>query len=185
MKVIKTSLPGLLIIEPDIFQDTRGYFMEIFQQEKYSGIGVNTQFIQDNESKSEQGVIRGLHYQLNPFAQAKLVRVVEGSVFDVAVDLRKGSPTYGQWYGIELNGNTKKQLFIPRGFAHGFSVLSETAVFSYKCDNLYNKESERGIKFDDHSLKIDWKISIREQKVSEKDKNAPSFNEAEMNFILS
>ncbi len=184
MKITKTSLPGLLIIEPKVFEDERGYFFESFHYERYLEAGIRVQFIQDNESKSEKGVIRGLHYQLNPFAQAKLVRVVQGTVYDVAVDLRKNSPSFGRWFGIELNEKNKQQLYIPRGFAHGFSVLSETAVFSYKCDNLYSRELERSIKFDDPFLGIDWKINKAEQKVSEKDLNAPALNKAEMNFIF-
>lgn len=141
-------------------------------------------FIQDNESKSAYGVIRGLHYQLEPYAQAKLVRVIEGKVFDVAVDLRENSPTFGKWFGIELSSNNKKQLFIPRGFAHGFSVLSETAIFAYKCDNIYNREAERAINLADPRLNIDWKLHESERIISEKDKDAPLFNEAEKKFVL-
>ncbi len=184
MKITKTPIPGLIIIEPNVFEDDRGYFFESFHYERYMEAGIKVQFIQDNESKSERGVIRGLHYQLNPFAQAKLVRVVQGTVYDVAVDLRKHSPTFGRWFGLELDEKNKKQLYIPRGFAHGFSVLSETAVFTYKCDNLYNKEMERSINFDDPFLGIDWKIKKPVQKVSGKDLNAPAFNKAEMNFIF-
>lgn len=182
MKIIKTKIPGLVIFEPKVFEDARGYFFESFRKEWYSEAGINVDFVQDNESKSEYGVIRGLHYQLNPHGQAKLVRVVEGKVYDVAVDLRKGSPTFGEWVGVELDGENKKQLYIPRGFAHGFSVLSETAVFSYKCDAYYNSEAERGINFDDAKLQIDWRIDNLRQVVSEKDKNAPAFVDAEMNF---
>ncbi len=185
MKIIKTPLPGLLIIEPAVFEDPRGYFFESFHTGRYGDAGIKTAFVQDNESKSERGVVRGLHYQLNPYAQAKLVRVVEGTVYDVAVDLRKGSPTFGQWFGLELDAKNKKQLFIPRGFAHGFSVLSETAIFTYKCDNFYNKEAERSINFADPKLAINWQLNNAEQKISEKDKNAPSFHEAEMNFIFT
>lgn len=182
MKITETHLAGLVLIEPQVFEDSRGYFFESFHRDRYAELGINVPFIQDNESKSEQGVIRGLHYQLNPYAQAKLVRVIEGRVYDVVVDLRKGSPTFGQWYGVELDGESKKQLFIPRGFAHGFSVLSETAVFSYKCDNLYHRESERSINFDDPKLAIDWKIEKPDWTISEKDRNAPVFSDAEMNF---
>ena len=182
MKITETPLPGLVIIEPHVIEDARGYFFESFRQEKFEDAGIDVRFIQDNESKSGMGVIRGLHYQLNPFAQAKLVRVIEGTVYDVAVDLRKGSPTFGKWFGLELDGKNKKQLFIPRGFAHGFSVLSETAVFSYKCDNYYNKDSERSISYNDPGFDIDWKIGKAKQLISEKDKNAPSFENAEMNF---
>ena len=182
MKIIETPLPGLLIIEPSVFEDHRGYFIESFHNQRYFEAGIEAQFIQDNESKSGRGVVRGLHYQLVPVAQAKLVRVVQGAVYDVALDLRKGSPTFGQWFGLELNEKDKKQLFIPRGFAHGFSVLSETAIFSYKCDNVYNKESERAINPFDPQLAIDWHLDKPEWKVSDKDKMAPLFADAEMNF---
>ncbi|MEN8117268.1 MAG: dTDP-4-dehydrorhamnose 3,5-epimerase [Bacteroidota bacterium] len=184
MNVIETPLQGLLIIEPRVFEDQRGYFFEVFQQNRYADSGIKADFIQDNESKSTKGVIRGLHYQLEPYAQTKLVRVVEGRVYDVAVDLRKDSPTFGQWFGVELDGNTKKQLFIPRGFAHGFSVLSETAIFAYKCDNEYNKESERAINLADAKLGIDWKLNNSEQIISDKDLVAPLFENAEKNFVL-
>jgi dTDP-4-dehydrorhamnose 3,5-epimerase len=183
MKITETFIPGLLIIEPSVFEDERGYFLESYNKVKYYQNGFETEFIQDNESKSVKGVVRGLHYQLAPFDQSKLVRVVQGSVFDVAVDLRKGSPTFGQWFGLELNETAKNQLYIPRGFAHGFSVLSETAIFSYKCDNVYNKESERAINITDPKLNIDWKIESFQQIVSEKDQLAPFFEKAEMNFI--
>ncbi len=184
MKIIETPLPGLLIIEPHVFEDHRGYFFESYKQNFYLEAGIDSRFIQDNESKSAKGVVRGLHYQLNPVAQAKLVRVVLGVVYDVAIDLRKGSPTFGRWFGLELNETSKKQLFIPRGFAHGFSVLSETAVFSYKCDNVYNKEAERAINPFDPQLGIDWQLIESELKVSDKDKVAPLFANAEMNFIF-
>ena len=184
MKITETFIKGLLIIEPLIFEDERGYFFESYNKIRYFQSGFDTEFIQDNESKSKKGVVRGLHYQLAPFAQSKLVRVVQGRVFDVAVDLRKGSPTYGKWFGLELNDTDKKQLFIPQGFAHGFSVLSETAIFSYKCDNIYNGESERSINCNDPYLKIDWKINPLQQIISEKDKQAPFFENAEINFIF-
>jgi dTDP-4-dehydrorhamnose 3,5-epimerase len=182
MKIFETGLPGLMIIEPEVFNDDRGYFYVSYRLENYVDAGIESSFIQDNESKSVKGVVRGLHYQLDEFSQAKLVRVVQGKVFDVAVDLRHGSPTFGKWYGMELDQDNKKQLFIPRGFAHGFSVLSETAIFTYKCDNVYNKGAERSIyPFDPH-LAIDWKIDKNKVIVSEKDMNAPLFDEAEMNF---
>jgi dTDP-4-dehydrorhamnose 3,5-epimerase len=184
MKIIETSLPGLLVIEPRVFEDARGYFFETYQTERYKEAGINTNFIQDNESKSLRGVVRGLHYQLAPWSQAKLVRVVQGRVFDVAVDLRKGSPTFGQWFGFELSEQNKKQMFVPRGFAHGFSVLSETAVFSYKCDNIYNREAERSINPNDPTLKINWNLEGAEPIVSEKDKVAPMLANAEMNFTF-
>jgi dTDP-4-dehydrorhamnose 3,5-epimerase len=182
MEIKETLLPGLLIIEPQVHGDSRGYFFESWQEARYKKAGMQTVFIQDNESKSVCGVVRGLHYQLDPWSQAKLVRVVEGRVYDVALDLRKGSPTFGQWFGLELDGESKKQLFIPRGFAHGFSVLSETAIFSYKTDNAYNRDSERAINIHDPELKIDWHLGKQNSIVSEKDLNAPLFNNAEMNF---
>lgn len=184
MKIIETGLPGLLIIEPSVYSDDRGYFFESYHQQRYHDSGISCNFIQDNESKSVQGVVRGLHYQLGDFAQAKLVRVIQGTVYDVAVDLRKDSPTFGKWFGIELSENNKKQLFIPRGFAHGFSVLSETAIFTYKCDNLYNKDAERSINPFDSLLGIDWKTDRNQAIVSEKDLNAPAFAGAEMKFKL-
>lgn len=182
MKIKETDFPGLLIIEPEVFEDSRGYFYESWQKERYLNAGIDAEFIQDNESRSVRGVVRGLHYQLNPWAQAKLVRVVQGKVYDVVVDLREGSPTFGRWFGIELDDVSKKQLFIPRGFAHGFSVLSETAVFSYKIDNAYNHESERAININDENLKINWHINSQTAIVSEKDMYAPLFSNAEMNF---
>jgi len=182
MKVIETPIPGLVIIKPDVFADQRGYFFESFNKKQFAEQGLNYKFIQDNESKSIYGVIRGLHYQLEPHLQAKLVRVMQGCVFDVAVDLRKGSPTFGKWYGVELSCDNKLQLLIPRGFAHGFSVLSETAIFIYKCDGLYNKESERGICYNDPLLAIDWKIDVGKSIISEKDKLQPDFQNAEKNF---
>jgi dTDP-4-dehydrorhamnose 3,5-epimerase len=182
MKVIETPVQGLLIIEPDVKSDHRGYFFESWQTERYKNAGVETYFIQDNESQSLQGVVRGLHYQLEPWSQAKLVRVVEGRIFDVALDLRKGSPTFGKWYGLELDGDSKKQLFIPRGFAHGFSVLSKKAIFSYKCDNFYNNSFERCVNMNDPDLAIDWKLGNIEPVISEKDRIAPFFSQAEMNF---
>ncbi len=182
MNTIETGLPGLLLIEPRVFEDDRGYFIESYHKEKYLDAGITQTFVQDNESKSGKGVVRGLHYQLGEFAQAKLVRVVQGSVFDVVVDLRFGSPTFGQWYGIEISEFNKRQLFIPRGFAHGFSVLSETAIFTYKCDNVYSKEAERSINPYDPKLKIDWKVKRSDAVVSVKDEKAPMFDAAEMDF---
>lgn len=182
MKIHETTIPGLKIIEPVVFTDSRGYFFESYNYGKMVQAGVVNQFIQDNESLSSFGVIRGLHYQLEPYSQAKLVRVIKGKVFDVAVDLRRQSETFGKWFGLELSEFNKLQLFIPKGFAHGFSVLSNEAIFTYKCDNLYNKDSERAIRFDDPMLQIDWQISVNDQVISEKDLNAPFFFEAEMNF---
>lgn len=178
MKVIKTPIQGLLIIEPDIFKDHRGYFIESYNEKQFQELGITTKFVQDNESQSSYGVIRGLHYQIGDFAQAKLVRVVKGKVFDVVVDLRKTSPTFGQWFGIELNDEKKNMLYIPRGFAHGFSVLSNYAIFTYKCDNFYNKEYERGILFSDTNLAINWYIPPEKAIVSEKDRLLPNFKNA-------
>ena len=182
MKIIETSIPGLLILEPRVFADPRGYFLESYNQQKLSEAGISTVFVQDNESKSGRGVIRGLHYQLEPYAQSKLVRVIQGSVYDVAVDCRKGSPTFGQSFGLELSEENKLQFFIPKGFAHGFSVLSETAVFSYKCDAFYNPAAERGILYNDPALQINWRIDVSEAIVSGKDAILPLFADAEMNF---
>ncbi len=182
MKIHETPILGLKIIEPVVFTDSRGYFFESYNLEKMVQAGVDNQFIQDNESLSSFGVIRGLHYQIEPFSQAKLVRVIKGKVFDVAVDLRRQSETFGKWFGLELSEFNKLQLYIPKGFAHGFSVLSNEAIFTYKCDNLYIQDSERAIRFNDPTLQIDWQINLKDQVISEKDMNAPFFIEAEMNF---
>ena len=176
------NIPGLIIVEPKVFEDSRGYFFEAYNQAVFQQSGISCNFVQDNQSKSSYGVIRGLHYQLNPNAQAKLVRVLDGIILDVAVDIRKGSPTYGKHFAIELSAENKKQLFIPAGFAHGFSVLSETAVVMYKCDALYNKQSEGGIRFDDADLNIDWKVEPSKAIVSEKDIQLPYFRESVSNF---
>lgn len=183
MNIEQTGIPGLVVIEPRVFEDDRGYFFETFHEERYQEAGIIKPFIQDNESRSVKGVVRGLHYQLGDAAQAKLLRVVKGAVFDVAVDLRKGSPTFGKWFGVQLNENNKKQLYVPRGFAHGFSVLSDTAIFTYKCDNFYNPAAERSINPFDKTIGVDWHLGEREKIVSEKDLAAPAFAEAEMNFI--
>ncbi len=176
MKIIPTFIKDLLIIEPDVFADKRGYFFESFNKKRFEELtGKNIEFVQDNESKSKYGTLRGLHYQTGAFAQAKLVRVVTGKVLDIAVDIRENSKTYGQYFSLELSEDNKKQLFIPRGFAHGFVVLSEEAIFSYKCDNYYNKESEGGIIFNDHILNIDWKIGSGDIILSDKDKLHPVF----------
>ena len=182
MIVTKTRIKDLVIIEPTIFNDERGYFFEAYNQAKFQKEGINYQFIQDNQSFSKRGVIRGLHLQINPFAQAKLVRVLEGEILDVAVDLRKNSPTYGQHVSVVLSAANKKQLMVPHGFAHGFSVLSETASVLYKVDQAYNKESERGIRYDDPTLAIDWQLDSNEIIVSEKDVILPSFNEIDWKF---
>ena len=155
MAFLTCKLEGLIIVEPDIFEDNRGYFFEAYNQQLFQQNGITRQFVQDNQSKSSYGVIRGLHYQLNPFAQSKLIRVLDGEILDVAVDIRKNSPTYGQHYSINLSSDNKKQLFLPAGFAHGFSVLSATAIVLYKCDAFYNKQSEAGIRYDDNELGID------------------------------
>ncbi|HRZ97950.1 MAG TPA: dTDP-4-dehydrorhamnose 3,5-epimerase [Paludibacter sp.] len=182
MEIIKTPISDLLIIKPRVFADSRGFFYESYNEKNYREAGIDIRFCQDNQSKSGYGVIRGLHYQLHPHSQSKLVSVISGSVWDVAVDLRKNSPTYGQWYGVELTGDNFMQFLIPQGFAHGFSVLSESAVFSYKCDDFYNPALERGIMFDDPDLGIDWKIPAGEAIISEKDKKHPLFKEADKNF---
>ena len=182
MKYTKTQIQDLYVIEPSVFEDDRGYFLESFNLEKFQeNIGPIT-FVQDNESKSSKGVLRGLHFQKPPFNQAKLVRCIEGKVLDVAVDIRKGSPTYGKHAAIELSGENKKQVFVPKGFAHGFSVLSKTAVITYKVDNRYAPEYDAGIRFDDEDLQIDWGVSLAEVQLSEKDKNLPSFKDLDSPF---
>jgi len=179
MTVIETKLKGCYIIEPTIFKDKRGYFFESFNEQKFNKIlKLDVRFIQDNESFSSKGVLRGLHYQTGEFAQAKLVRVVKGKVLDIAVDIRKESSTFGQYISIELTEENKKQIFVPRGFAHGFVVLSDTAILSYKCDNFYNKESEEGIIYNDNTLNIDWKLPAESLIISEKDVDLPSFEDA-------
>ena len=181
MKVKETKLKGCFILEPKVFKDKRGYFFESFNQNSFDELVSKTAaFVQDNESYSIKGVLRGLHFQTGKHAQAKLVRVVQGTVLDIAVDLRKNSDTFGEHVSIELSNQNKKQLFIPRGFAHGFVVISDTAVFSYKCDNYYNKESEAGILYNDSKLNIDWKFNDNELIVSEKDMQLPSFQDAKL-----
>lgn len=182
MEIIKTEFNGLVVIKPDVFTDKRGYFFESFSVSSYRNAGINFSPVQDNESRSSEGVIRGLHYQLRPYDQAKLIRVIEGKIFDVALDIRKGSATYGKWYGIELDSESKTQLFIPKGFAHGFSVLSEIAVILYKVDNIYNKLSERGISLNDPDLDIDWKLGNTTPVISEKDMKNPPLRNADNNF---
>jgi dTDP-4-dehydrorhamnose 3,5-epimerase len=177
-----THIPGLKIFEPSVFEDNRGYFFEAYNEEVFKNAGLDIKFVQDNQSKSSYGVIRGLHYQLNPFAQSKLVRVLEGNILDVAVDIRKGSPTFGQSFTIELSSQNRKQLLIPKGFAHGFSVLSSIAVVLYKCDMLYNKESEAGIRFNDLHLNIDWQIPKDKAIISERDRSMPVFEQCRNNF---
>ena len=178
MKLIETPLKDCYVIEPIIFEYDRGYFYEKYNEKRFENLtGLNGHFVQDNISKSSYGVLRGLHLQKGEYAQAKLVSCLEGEVWDVAVDLRVDSPTFGQWYGVELTAENKRQFYIPRGFAHGFSVLSDIAIFTYKCDNFYNKESEGGILWNDTDLNIDWKLPTEVIQLSEKDKIQPLFKE--------
>ncbi|WP_339657162.1 dTDP-4-dehydrorhamnose 3,5-epimerase [Flavobacterium frigidarium] len=182
MTIEKTTIQDLVIINPTVFEDSRGYFFEAYNQAKFHENGIMYNFIQDNQSLSKQGVIRGLHLQINPFAQAKLVRVLQGEILDVAVDLRKNSATYGQHFSVVLSADNKKQLMVPHGFAHGFSVLSDTASVMYKVDQLYHKDSERGIRYDDPTLGIDWMVDANKVIVSDKDLILPSFNEIDWSF---
>ena len=176
MKTQTTEIEGIVIVEPQVFGDSRGYFMETYQKEKYAAAGIDVTFVQDNESMSRYGVVRGLHYQAEPYAQAKLIRVVAGRVLDVAVDIRKNSPTYGKVFTLELSSENKLQLFLPHGIAHGFAVLSETAIFTYKCDNFYAPQYEHTIRYDDPILNIDWRIPIDQRIISDKDKKGVPFN---------
>ena len=179
MKFTRLEIPDVILCEPQVFGDNRGYFSETFRQDKLDAfLGFNINFCQDNESKSSFGVLRGLHYQLAPYAQTKLVRVIQGSVLDVAVDIRIGSPTFGQHVAVELTAENKKQLLVPRGFAHGFVVLSEEAIFAYKVDNYYSPECDRGIAFDDTTLKIDWQLKASALQLSVKDTQQPLFKDA-------
>ncbi len=177
MHFIPTKIEGLLIVEPRVFEDARGYFFESYNEADFAKGGITAKFVQDNQSKSSYGVIRGLHCQLGEHAQAKLVRVLDGKVLDVAVDARKGSPTFGQHVAVELSAENRRQMFIPRGFLHGFAVLSETATFAYKCDNLYCKEAEFGIRYDDPEIGIDWGIPVDKIVTSEKDRLANTLKE--------
>lgn len=181
MLIKETSINDLLIIEPKVFSDPRGYFFESYNQKNFSAKGINIEFIQDNQSKSQKYVIRGLHYQLEPYAQTKLVRVLSGAILDVAVDLRKGSSTFGKWYSHELSAENNTQMLVPKGFAHGFSVLSKTAVVFYKCDEFYTPSSERGIRYNDNTLNIDWGIPEGKEIISAKDAILPEFKNAEYN----
>jgi dTDP-4-dehydrorhamnose 3,5-epimerase len=184
MELLKTDLQGLLILQPKVIEDSRGYFYEAYNEKEFSKAGIDVDFVQDNQSCSNYGVVRGLHYQLSPFAQVKLVRVITGKILDVALDIRKGSPTFGKSFSVELSASNKRQLFIPVGFAHGFSVLSEKAEVLYKCDNFYNRESEGGISFSDPALDINWKIPASEMIISEKDRHLPSLAECRNNFVF-
>jgi len=182
MPFSETGFPGLLLFEPTVFEDARGYFFESFNQLVFEEQGIKKPFVQDNQSRSSYGVIRGLHYQAPPFAQSKLVRVLSGNILDVVVDIRKGSPTYGKSYDIELSASNKKQLYIPVGFAHGFSVLTETAEVMYKCDEYYHRNSERGILYSCTTLKIDWQIPEASRVISEKDQHNKGFLEIKPEF---
>lgn len=183
MNIIPTPFEGLLLLEPRIFNDDRGYFYESFNRKTLEeATGFSNPFVQDNQARSTQNVLRGLHYQNAPHAQTKLIRVLEGSVWDVVVDIRKESPTFGQWYGVELSAENKRQFLIPRGFAHGYSVLSDTAEVFYKCDDFYSKGDEGGILYNDATLNIDWKIPLEEAVISEKDMLLPPLSEAIYQF---
>jgi len=170
-----TPLEGLKVFQPQVWEDKRGYFFESYNRRTFEEAGIRADFVQDNQARSTYGVLRGLHFQHPPFEQAKLVRVTEGAVYDVAVDIRPDSPTYGQWYGLELSAENKRQLFVPRGFAHGYVVLSPVAEFCYKCDNYYSKTHEGGIRYDDPTLGIDWQIDLKDAVLSEKDLELPGF----------
>lgn len=182
MNVIKTDIEGVVIIEPRIFKDARGYFFESFSERDFCKEVREVRFVQDNESKSSYGVLRGLHFQKPPFCQSKLVRVIKGAVLDVAVDIRKGSPTFGKHVAVELTEDNHRQFFVPRGFAHGFSVLSDEVIFQYKCDNFYAPQSEGAIAWNDPDLNIDWRIPAEKVILSEKDKNHPCLKDAEWLF---
>ncbi|MDF1762579.1 dTDP-4-dehydrorhamnose 3,5-epimerase [uncultured Cycloclasticus sp.] len=178
MEFIKQFIPDVIVVEPRVHGDERGYFMETFRQDLFEeAVGYTVNFVQDNESKSSKGVLRGLHFQLAPHAQSKLVRVIDGSVLDVAVDIRVGSPTFGQHVAVELSGENKRQMFVPRGFAHGFVVLSDTATFAYKVDNYYSPDCDRGLAFDDPQLNIDWRLSSEQLMLSDKDTKQPLFTQ--------
>lgn len=182
MTLTETGFDGLLIIEPKVFEDTRGYFMESYNLDKFEQLGIKNKWVQDNQSKSTKGVVRGLHYQLNPEAQTKLIRVIDGIIYDIALDLRRDSKTFGQYYGLEISSKNRKQFLVPHGFAHGFSVISESATVLYKCDSLYSPTLERGINPNDPDLAIDWKLKTDEMILSEKDIKNPFFKDSEYNF---
>ena len=182
MHFIDTGIEGVFVVEPRLFEDRRGYFFESYSKAKFEAAGLHYDFIQDNQSKSGYGTVRGLHFQLPPHAQSKLVRVVEGRVLDIAVDIRKNSPTFGKHIAVELSAENHRQIFIPRGFAHGYSVLSETAVLEYKCDNYYAPESEGAIRWNDAALEIDWMIPSKDVVLSEKDSKSPLLAECERLF---
>ena len=184
MEVIKTAIEGVVIIEPKVFKDARGYFFESFSQREFEEKVRKINFVQDNESMSSYGVMRGLHFQVPPYTQSKLVRCVKGKVLDVAVDIRKGSPTYGQHVAVELSEENHRQFFVPRGFAHGFAVLSETAVFQYKCDNFYHPEADAGIRLMDEELGIDWRIPTEQAILSEKDLRHAKLRDSVLDFDI-
>ena len=184
MNVIRTEIEGLVILEPRVFEDRRGYFFESFSEREFAEAVGPVHFVQDNECKSSYGVLRGLHFQKPPYALAKLVRVVKGCVLDVAVDLRKGSPTYGKYEAVELSEKNRRQLFIPRGFAHGFCVLSDEVIFQYKCDNYYSPQSEGAVRWDDPDLSIDWRIPAEDVVLSEKDRAHPALKDLEDLFYI-
>ena len=185
MPFTKTHIADLQVFDPKVWRDDRGYFYESYNKKTFQEAGIPTEFVQDNQALSTYGVLRGLHYQLEPYAQAKLVRVTQGEVLDVAVDIREGSPTYGEWYSIRLSAENKKQLFVPRGFAHGYVVLSDTAIFAYKCDNFYSKEHDAGILFNDPNLNVDWEIEIDKAILSQKDTLQPKFGTHKKFFTAS
>lgn len=185
MNVIKTDIEGVVILEPRLFNDPRGYFFESFSQRDFNSRVRTVRFVQDNESKSSYGVVRGLHFQMPPFTQSKLVRVIIGSVLDIAVDIRRGSPTFGRHVAVELTADNHRQFFVPRGFAHGFSVLSPTAVFQYKCDNFYAPQSEAAIAYDDPDLNIDWRVPADKVILSDKDRRHPRLKDADFLFDYS
>ena len=184
MEIIKTPIEGLLVIKPQVFVDARGYFVETYNEKRYREAGIDAQFVQDNQSCSSYGVVRGLHFQRPPYTQAKLVCCTVGRVLDIAVDLRKNSPTFGQWHSVELSAENHLQFFIPKGFAHGFSVLSETAVFTYKCDELYHPEADGGILLSDPDLAIDWQVPEELRILSEKDKKHPLLKDFDNPFSI-
>jgi dTDP-4-dehydrorhamnose 3,5-epimerase len=185
MPFTPTPLPGVIIFEPAVYNDGRGFFFESYNRNLFKSNHIENDFVQDNQSYSVYGVIRGLHYQKNPHAQSKLVRVLQGKILDVVVDIRAGSPTFGKSLSVELSAENRNQIFIPQGFAHGFSVLSETAVISYKCDQFYNKQSESGILYNDEFLKIDWQVQKGKELISDKDAQLPGFNPSLTDFMYS
>jgi len=187
-KIIETKLPGVVILEPQVFGDSRGWFMESWSEKNMEEVGLNVRFVQDNQSfTAKKGTLRGIHYQQNPMAQAKLVRVVRGAVVDVAVDIRKGSPTYGQWTAVELSAENKRQFYLPQGFGHAFLTLTDDVEFFYKCDNLYSKECDRNIRWNDPQINVDWKalgLESPEPMLSEKDANAPLLKDCDCNYLF-